>query len=130
MIFRIDLHSPTSVYRQICDQIKYAVASGALSEGDRLPTIRDVAEQTRVNRNTIARAYAELEREGVTVSRQGQGSFIAERASGLQKAQRMRVLEEMARDLFVQAYHFQISPEEVRTLLDRVERHFDREQVK
>lgn len=130
MIFRIDLHSSASVYRQICDQVKYAIASGALSEGDRLPTIRDVAEQTRVNRNTIAKAYGELEREGVIASRPGQGSFVAERASGLQKQQRLRILENLARDLFVQAYHFQITSEELRALLERVESHFDREQGK
>lgn len=121
MLFRIDLASSTPVYRQMCDQVKHAVASGALAPGDPLPTIREVAAGTRVNRNTVARAYMELEREGVIVARPGQGSFIAEGAPSIQKRERVRILEEMARKLLVEAYHFQIPPEEVRAILDRVE---------
>lgn len=76
MIFRIDPATSKPVYQQIIDQVKYAVATGRLVEGDRLEPIRDVAVQTRVNRNTIARAYLELEREGLIRTRAGQGSFI------------------------------------------------------
>ncbi len=121
MIFRIDLVSSTPVYRQMCDQVKHAVAAGTLSPGDPLPTIREVAAAARVNRNTVARAYMELEREGVIVARPGQGSFIAEGAPSIQKRERVRILEEMARKLLVEAYHFQIPPEEVRAILDRAE---------
>lgn len=121
MIFRIDLASSNPVYRQMCDQVKHAVAAGTLAPGDPLPTIREVAAAARVNRNTVARAYMELEREGVIVARPGQGSFIADGAPSIQKRERVRILEEMARKLLVEAYHFQIPPEEVRALLDRVE---------
>jgi len=120
MIFRIDLVSSIPVYRQMCDQVKHAVAAGTLAPGDPLPTIREVAAATRVNRNTVARAYMELEREGVITARPGQGSFIAEGTPSIQKRERVRILEEMARMLLVQAYHFQIPPEEVRSILDRV----------
>ncbi len=128
MILRIELHSSTSVYRQICDQIKYAVAAGSLTPGDRLPPIREVAAQTRVNRNTIAKAYTELEREGVIVSRPGQGSFIAETSTSLQKEQRLRILEEMARKLHVQAFHFQIKPAELREMIGRVGEQFEQDE--
>lgn len=121
MIFRIDLASNIPVYRQMCDLVKHAVAAGTLLPGDPLPTIREVAAATRVNRNTVARAYMELEREGVIVARPGQGSFIAEGASSIQKRERVRILEEMARKLLVEAFHFQIPPEEVRAILDRAE---------
>ncbi len=124
MILTVDLASSTSVYRQICEQVKYAVATGSLVAGDRLPTIREVAAQTRVNRNTIARAYGELERDGVIVSRSGQGSFVAAGATSIQKRERLRVLEEMVEKLLVEAYHFQIPPAELRTLFDRVEAGF------
>lgn len=127
MIFRIDLVSSIPVYRQMCDQVKHAVASGMLGSGDPLPTIREVAAATRVNRNTVARAYMELEREGVIVARPGQGSFIAEGAPSIQKRERVRILEEMARKLLVEAWHFQIPPEEVRAIFDRVEARLARE---
>jgi GntR family transcriptional regulator len=121
MLFRIDLASSNPVYRQMCDQVKHAVAAGTLKPGDPLPTIREVAAAARVNRNTVARAYMELEREGVIVARPGQGSSIADGASSIQKRERVRILEEMARKLLVEAYHFQIPPEEVRAILERVE---------
>ena len=126
-MWKIDLASSTSVYRQICDQVKYAVATGALAPGDRLPTIRQVAADTRVNRNTVARSYAELEREGVIVSRTGQGSFIADTPTALQKRQRLKILEEMIKKFLVEAYHFQIPLDELRKLYDKVEKRFESE---
>jgi len=128
MFFRIALASATSVYRQVGEQIKYAIATGALAPGDRLPPIRDVAAQTRVNRNTIAKAYSELEREGVIFSRPGQGSFVADGGSSIQKQQRVRILEGIVRDLYVQAFHFQITNDELRSIVERVENQFSREQ--
>ena len=124
MIFKIDLTSSTSVYVQICEQVKYAVATGALAPGDRLPPIRQVAAETRVNRNTIGRAYSELERAGVIVSRPGQGSFVAPSSTAIQKQERLRVLEDMIRKVLVEAYHFQISSDELHELITRVESTF------
>ena len=124
MMWKIDLASPTSVYRQIIEQVKYAVATGALAPGDRLPTIRQVAADTRVNRNTIAHAYAELEREGVISSRPGRGSFVEDVKTAIHKRERLRILEEMVEKVLVEAYHFQIPPEELRKVFDRVERRF------
>lgn len=125
MFLSIDPASATSVYRQICEQIKRTVAVGHLVAGDRLPTIREVAVSTRVNRNTVAKAYAELERDGVIVSRPGQGSFVAETATGLRKEERLRILEEMAEKLWVEAFHLEIGPDELRRLVDRVAARFD-----
>ncbi|MCC5877586.1 MAG: GntR family transcriptional regulator, partial [Candidatus Sumerlaeia bacterium] len=82
MFFKIDLHSSTPVYRQLIEQVKLEYAAGRLRPGDRLPTIRDVAAELRINRNTVARVYSELEREGLLVSRSGQGCFISNAASG------------------------------------------------
>ena len=124
MRFKVDLASSTSVYLQVCEQVKYAIATGALAPGDRLPTIRQVAAETRVNRNTIARAYSELERSGVIASRSGQGSFVASSATAIQKRERLRILEGMIRNLLVEAYHFQITSEELHKLVARVEAKF------
>ena len=67
MIFQIDFKSGKPVYLQLVDQIRYAAASGKLRCGEPLPSIRPLAEELRVNRNTIAKAYAELEGQGVAV---------------------------------------------------------------
>lgn len=126
MRFQVDIASSTSVYLQICEQVKYAVATGVLQAGDRLPPIREVAAQTRVNRNTVARSYSELERDGVIVSRPGQGSFVAPAATSIQKRERLKVLEGMIRKVFVEAYHFRISPEDLQKVWSKVEASFER----
>ena len=71
---QFDLGQP--VYVQIMDQVKSAAASGALQAGEPLPGIRPLAEQLRINRNTVAKAYFELEREGVIETRPGKGCFL------------------------------------------------------
>ena len=64
-------------YLQIVDQVKYQVASGAFRAGEALPSIRSLAESLELNRNTVAKAYAELEHEGVIETRQGKGAFVS-----------------------------------------------------
>ena len=65
MLFQLNFKSGKAVYLQLVDQVKAAAASGALRAGDSLPGIRPLAEELRVNRNTVAKAYAELETQGV-----------------------------------------------------------------
>ncbi|HNT36047.1 MAG TPA: GntR family transcriptional regulator [bacterium] len=113
MLFSLDPKSPKSIYRQIVDRVKSDVARGALDAGDQLPTIREAAAQLRVNRNTVARAYRELEQQGIIYTRPGGGSFVADAVSDLQKRERVRILEEMAAEMVVQAFHFQIAPDEL-----------------
>lgn len=125
MFLTVDPASSDAVYEQLCDQVKHAVATGALTPGDRLPTIREVAVSTRVNRNTVARAYSELERDGVIVSRPGRGSFVAEGASTVRHGERMRILEKLARRLLVEAYHLQVPRRELHQLIERLERELD-----
>ena len=115
MIFKIDPSSPKPVYQQIIDQVKYAVAAGRLKEGDRLGSIRDVAVQTRVNRNTVARAYMDLEREGIIRSKTGQGSFISD-GPDVSRSRAKRILSDLIDDILVQAHHFRLSGEDVLNL--------------
>ena len=76
MLFHIDFKSGKPVYLQLVDQVRAAAASGALRAGEALPSIRPLAEQLRVNRNTIAKAYSELEAQGVIETAQGRGSVL------------------------------------------------------
>ena len=78
MIFRLPQPSGVPVYLQLIEQVKHAVETGALRVGDQLPTIRKVAGELVINPNTVARAYRELEHEGVLELRHGSGAFIKE----------------------------------------------------
>ncbi len=78
MIFRINSASGTPLYLQLMEQVKHAVETGALREGDQLPAIRKVAEDLVMNPNTVVRAYRELEHEGVLELKHGSGAFIKE----------------------------------------------------
>jgi GntR family transcriptional regulator len=89
MDIRLSRGGGTPAYLQIVDQIKHHMATGRLQPGQQLPTIRQLAADLGVNRNTVARAYKELAREGVISTRQGRGTFVSERPNQLLLA-RMR----------------------------------------
>ena len=78
MIFRINPQSGVPLYLQLIEQVRHAVETGALRPGDQLPTLRKVAEDIVMNPNTVAKAYREMEHEGLIVLRQGAGAFVAE----------------------------------------------------
>jgi GntR family transcriptional regulator len=80
VIFRIQSSSGVPLYLQLMEQVKHAVETGALREGDQLPAIRKVAEDLVMNPNTVVRAYRELEHEGVLELKHGSGAFIRESA--------------------------------------------------
>ena len=101
--FHIDPHSGVPVYRQIIDQAKYYVASGALKAGYQLPSIRDLAQSLAVNPTTVVRAYTELEREGVIEMRHGKGAFVAATGRRMSAAERDKTLRRLARQLAVEA---------------------------
>src|SRR5437868_8018378 len=75
--FLLDANSGVPIYRQIQDQIRYAIALQRLRPGEQLPTVRALAVDLAVNPNTVIKAYSELEREGVLTTEQGSGTFVA-----------------------------------------------------
>jgi GntR family transcriptional regulator len=118
MIARIDFQSGVPVYLQIVQQVKAAAATGLIRPGDPLPSVRAMAEDLRINRNTVARAYAELESESVIETRQGSGCFLKDGgASPLRKSVRSGRLAEALDAVIIQAHHLQISDNELRELL-------------
>ena len=109
MQLHIDFKSGTPVYLQLVDQIRHAAASGGLRAGEPLPGIRPLAEELRVNRNTVAKAYAELESQGVIENIQGKGCFLKEVGSPLTKTARNDLLIQEIDRAIVAAHHLQIS---------------------
>jgi GntR family transcriptional regulator len=118
MIARIDFQSGVPVYLQIVQQVKAAAATGLIRPGDPLPSVRALAEDLRINRNTVARAYAELESESVIETRQGSGCFLKDGgASPLRKSVRSGRLAEALDAVIIQAHHLQIPDPELQSLL-------------
>jgi GntR family transcriptional regulator len=108
MVFQIDFKTGKPVYLQLVDQIRYAAASGALRPGESLPSIRPLAEELRVNRNTIAKAYAELESQGVIETLPGKGCFLKENHSPFTKRVRDQLLVKEVDEAVVTAHHLQV----------------------
>lgn len=79
-MFELDLRSRKPIYEQICDKIKELIALGEWKEGDQLPAVRSLAKELGINHNTIQKAFATLEREGVIHSVAGKGSFVSSEA--------------------------------------------------
>ena len=112
MRFQINFKSGKPVYLQLVDQVKAAAASGVVQAGEPLPSIRPLAETLRVNRNTVAKAYAELENQRVIETIAGKGCFVRASSSPFRKDVRLRLLAERVDDAVVQAHHLQIAREE------------------
>src|ERR1035437_7885705 len=101
--FAIDLHSGMPVYRQLIDQVRSGIASGTLSAGDQLPTVRQLAVDLAINPNTVMRAYRELEFGGLLETHQGTGTFITKKKLEKNSAERERQLGQMAGEFAARA---------------------------
>jgi GntR family transcriptional regulator len=112
MLIQLNYKSGLPVYLQVAEQIKSAAASGALRAGEPLPSIRPLAEQLRINRNTVAKAYAELESQGIVVTVAGKGCFLAENNSPYKKQVREKMLAGEIDAAIVQAHHLQVGDAE------------------
>ena len=112
MGLHINFKSGKPVYLQIVDQVKSMSASGALRAGEALPSIRPLAEELRLNRNTVAKAYAELESLGVIETIPGRGCFLKASQSPLRKEVRRRLLMEEIDQVIVTAHHLQVPDKE------------------
>ena len=118
---RISASSGVPVYLQLEQQIKQAIASGLLRAGEELPSTRRTAAELRINPNTVARAFQNLEREGVIRTVPGGGTFVASEAalsSGLLKTEKLRRLRPLAEQLAVEASQLQLPSTDVHKLLD------------
>jgi len=109
MLFQIDFKAGKPVYLQLVDQVRYAAASGMMRAGEPLPSIRPLAEELRINRNTIAKAYAELENQGVIETIPGKGCFLKANHSPFTRAVREKLLLKEIDEAVVTAHHLQVN---------------------
>jgi len=110
--FQLTFKSGKPVYLQLVDQVKAAAASGAVHADEPLPSIRALAEELRVNRNTVAKAYAELEGQRVIETIAVKGCFSRAASSPFKKDVRLKLLAQEIDGAVVQAHHLQIARSE------------------
>lgn len=108
MQFQINNASARPVYQQIIDQVKRDVALGRLSNDEKLPTVRQLAAQLTINPNTIAKAYRQMEQDGIIITKPGAGAFIANLDTNLSKSVRRKIICEDLERTIVDAIHMQI----------------------
>lgn len=117
MHLQISSGNEAPIYQQIVNQVKYLVASGQMGPGDELTPIRALAAQIVVNPNTVARAYMELEREGVIVKRHGAGTFVADRPPSFSKRRQRTILIERVDSLLTESRQMGVALEDVVALV-------------
>ena len=117
MRIRLDHSSGEPIYRQVVEQVKFAVAAGQVAPGGQLPSIRALAAELKINPRTVVKAYDELAHAGLVVLRHGQGAFVADRSSAAPRAVRRKVITDLARRLLSEASRMGADADEVGEIL-------------
>jgi GntR family transcriptional regulator len=118
MIIRVQPGLGVPIYLQIESQVKHAIAAGALRLDDALPSVRKLAAELRVNPNTVARAYQNMERDGILRTVPGGGCYVSGQSPGLVKSEKLRRLRPMATQLAVEARQLRLARPELMQLLE------------
>ena len=113
MTFHLDHRSGVPFYRQIIDQILGGIATGSLQVGEQLPTVRALAVELKVNLNTVAKAYKELEIRGVLTTQQGSGTFVAAVTVEADAVERRRLIVQLADELLAKVASRGVPPQDV-----------------
>jgi GntR family transcriptional regulator len=107
--------------------VKEAVAKGVFTAGDKMPSVRELAAKITINPNTIAKAYQEMEREGLIETLRGRGTYVAAREAQVSQAEKKRIISEMLEKMLVEAFYLQIDEEEMIGLMNEAVREWYRE---
>lgn len=118
MLFRIDFESKTPIYEQIVSQVIFSIAAGSLQPGELILSVRDLGERLTVHPNTVARAYQELERQGVVTARRGKGMEVTPEAPRLCREARRDILGGRLRDVLREAVSSGLPMADIRRLVD------------
>ena len=110
--------SGVPIYLQLMEQVKHAIETGALRPGEQLPSIRPLAEELVVNPNTVAKAYRELEHEGVIELRQGAGAFVSDKAPTKKDADKLRAAQAAVASAIEKLRARGVTDEEIRRLFE------------
>ncbi len=111
--FSLDPKSGVPFYKQVILQVEMAIADGRLTQGEQLPTVRSLAVDLRINPNTVARAYNEMEIRGIVMTQQGTGTFISDKKIEMDAVQREQILAELTRSFISKVGSYGFSLEEI-----------------
>lgn len=128
--FKVDQRSSVPIYQQLVNSVKEAVAKGVLAAGDKLPSVRELAALITINPNTIAKAYQEMEREGIIETLRGRGTFVAAREQKVNLEEKKKVIKGLLEKILVEAYYMQLDEEEMLALVEETVRTWYRERGK
>jgi len=117
LFVHVDPNGHVPIYLQIIQQVKNAAAAGLLAPGDKLPSVRELSKQIGINPNTLARAYQELERDGVIETIRGVGTFLCSGVMKISDQQRKEKIVKILRELFTEAYHLQYDKDELGNII-------------
>jgi len=118
MFVKANPSSGVPIYLQLMNQIKHAIETGALRDGDQLPGIRNLAERLVINPNTVAKVYRELQHEGVIELRHGTGAFIRAEAAGRSRTIKVQSAQPLVKRLVEQLRKQGLSEDEIRRLIE------------
>ena len=118
MLFRPNPATGVPIYLQLMEQVKHAIETGALRHGEQLPGIRPLAEELVINPNTVARAYRELEHEGVIELRHGAGAFVSANARPKKQTDRLRTAQSLVTTAIERLRATGVTDEEIRRLFE------------
>jgi len=118
MHMQINTSNGIPIYEQIARQVKFAVANSSLQVGEHVPSVREMAGKLAVNANTVARAYRDLQSDGILLPIRGTGLAVTPEAPQKCRAERLEMIRERLRSVLAEAYHNQITADEVRGLVE------------
>ena len=118
MFFQIDFTSGLAVYQQVVRQVKFAVAGGALKAGEMVPSVRELARELAINPNTVARAYRDLQADGVLDAVRGMGLRVADGADDRCRNERLELIRQRLRQVLVEARQSRLDVAQLRDLVE------------
>ena len=118
MFFKIDPSNGLAIYDQVVRQVVFAVAAGSLKSGDMVPSVRELARELTINPNTVARAYRQLQDDGVLQSVRGTGLAVTDGASGHCEAQRRALVRDRVQQVLLEAKQSRLDRAELRGLVE------------
>ncbi|WP_077368523.1 GntR family transcriptional regulator [Anaerosalibacter sp. Marseille-P3206] len=119
-MLNIDATSSTPIYEQIIDEVKEGILKGIIEPGEKLPSVRELAKMLTLNPNTIQKAYQELERQKVTVTIRGRGTFVSEDYQPRKDEERLMEVSELFKKGIVEAYYMGLTKEDICNLIEKL----------
>jgi GntR family transcriptional regulator len=118
MFLRIDFTDGLAIYEQVVRQVKFAVAGGVIKAGELVPSVRELARELTINPNTVARAYRQLQADGVLESVRGTGLAVAEGAQPRCRTERVELIRDRLRQVLLEARRSRLDTGQLRSLID------------